>query len=406
MVEIRATQTEERRRVANVVSAALLHSYPDDETWDKSSPSWDASDSLSAWEGDECLGHAAGYRLDTIVPGGARLATSAIARVGVKATARRRGLASGLMRQLLVEAAGRGQVLASLRASEAVIYARFGFGIAGLASEIRFRPGEAGPIGGVAPGSMRLLEPDEILTALPPLYDRIASRPGIITRPEFFWKRYFEDALKQGGDAHLAAVHSDPSGTDDGFVHYHVKWDDTGTFEGKGEIFDLFGATPAVDLALWSYIADIDLIRVWTAEERPVDDTVRLAIPNQRAYTVTNGGWDEQWLRLLDVDAALSARTYGDVADAVTIAVDDDLFDANNGVWSIDGNGAKRLGGVQSHAADLATDVRTLATTYLGGFRWSALAAAGRVEVHDPTALTRADTLFLSPDAPFCGSFF
>ncbi len=408
MVEIRATRPEEWRTAANVVSLALLHSPPDDDVWEKSIPSWEGSDSLTAWDGSECLGHAAGYRVDTVVPGGARLPTSAVSRVGVRSTARRRGVASGLMRQLLIEAAERGQILASLRASEAVIYGRFGFGVAGVAAEIRFRPREVGGISGVAPGTMRILDPGEILSELPPLYDRIAQRPGIISRPEFMWTRYYDDALKKGGKADYVAVHLDPSGTADGFVHYSYKWNESSTFddaEGIGEIQDLFGATPAVELALWSYLADIDLVRTWTAGERPVDDPIRLAISNQRAYSIRVGGWDEQWLRLLDVDAALQARTYGD-ADAVTIAVEDDLFEANNGVWSIDRNGAKRLGGVRADAADLATDVRTLAATYLGGFRWSALASVGRVQVHDPEATSRADTLFLSPVAPFCGSFF
>lgn len=408
MVEIRATRPEERRRAADLVSLALLSSPVDDERWEKSVPSWDGSDSLSAWDGDECVGHASGYRVDTVVPGGARLSTSAVSRVGVRPTARRRGVASGLMRRLLTEAAARGQVLASLRASEAVIYGRFGFGVAGLASEVRFRPRDAGAIAGVAPGSMRILEPGDILSVLPPLYDRIARRPGAITRPDFFWRRYYEDAVKAGGDAHYVAVHLDPNGHEDGFAHYSYKWSESSTFEdaeGVGEIHDLFGATPAVELAMWSYIADIDLVRTWTASERPVDDVVRLAVPNQRAFSIRIGGWDEQWLRLLDVDAALQARTYGD-ADAVTIAVEDDLFDANAGVWAIDRNGAKQLGGVRADAADLVTDVRTLATTYLGGFRWSALAAAGRVQVHDVDALARADTLFLSAVAPFCGSFF
>lgn len=408
MVEIRATRPEERRQVANVVSAALLNSYPDDEAWEKSVASWEGSDSLSAWDGDECLGHAAGYRVDTIVPGGVRLATSAVSRVGVRPTARRRGIGSRLMRQLLLEAAERGQVLASLRASEAVIYGRFGFGVAGVASEIRFRPREAGPISGVAPGSVRILEPDEILTVVPPLYDRIARRPGIITRPDYFWKRYLDAALKAGGEAHYVAVHLDPSGNEDGFVHYRVKWNEVTTFEdaeGVGEIYDLVGATPDVELALWAYLADVDLVRTWTASERPVDDVIRLAISNQRAFSIRIGGWDEQWLRILDVDAALQARTYGD-ADAVTIAVEDDLLTSNTGVWTIDRNGAKRLGGVRADAADLVTDIRTLGAAYLGGFRWSAFAAAGRVQVHDPEALAPADMLFLSPVAPFCGSFF
>jgi Sterol carrier protein domain len=54
----------------------------------------------------------------------------------------------------------------------------------------------------------------------------------------------------------------------------------------------------------------------------------------------------------------------------------------------------------------LATDVATLAATYLGGVRWSALADVGRVEVRNDSALAPADTLFLHSPAPFCGSAF
>jgi len=408
MVEIRATRLEERRAAAGVFMTALMNAPPDDETWEQAGPSWDGSDSLSAWEGDQCVGHAGGYQVDTVVPGGARLATSAVTRVGVLPTARRRGVATRLMEQLLVEAAGRGQVLASLRASEAVIYGRFGFGIAGLASEISFDPRTAVPIGGVAPGSVRLIPPDRILDVLPPLYDRIATRPGIISRPEYLWRRYFEDALKDGGTADFVAVYADPGGHDDGFVHYGVKWTEP-TFAhtvGIGQIYDLFGATPAVELAMWTFLCDIDLVREWRAEERPVDEPVVLAIRDHRAYMPKLGGYDEQWLRLLDVDAALMARAYGDASGAVTIAVDDGLLEDNTGVWSIDSNGAKRLGGANPDSADLATDIATLSATYLGGFRWSALAAVGRVQVNDPEALVAADALFVSPIAPFCGSHF
>ena len=94
------------------------------------------------------------------------------------------------------------------------------------------------------------VEPGEILGVLPSLYDRVATRPGAISRPAYFWRRYYEDAIKLGGDAHWAAVHSDPSGRDDGFVHYHVKWADASfeDSEGVGEIYDLYGrALPFVE---------------------------------------------------------------------------------------------------------------------------------------------------------------
>lgn len=409
MVDIRVTAPDERRRVADLVSRSLLHAAPDDEQWERSVPSWDDSDSLSAWEGDELLGHVSAYRFETLVPGGAWLPTAGVARVGVSTTAKRRGVAAGLMTQLLQDAAARGQILSSLRASEAVIYRRFGYGIAGHGADIRFSPRVAGPIGGIAPGSMRILAPGEVLDVVPALYDRIARRPGALRRSRWMWERYYENALTTGGDAGYVAVHADPDGVDDGFVHYSVKWGESSNWDtavGAGEISDLFGETAAVELALWAFLADVDLVHTWTSDERPVDDVVRFAIANQRAFSLTNGGWDEQWLRLVDVDAALAARSYGPVSGALTVAVEDDVLPANTGVWSIDANGAKRLGGVNPESADLLTDVATLAATYLGGFRWSAFAGAGRIRVNDPAALPVADALFLTPEAPFCGSFF
>jgi hypothetical protein len=75
-------------------------------------------------------------------------------------------------------------------------------------------------------------------------------------------------------------------------------------------------------------------------------------------------------------------------------------------VWSIDANGAKRLGGVNPDIADVSCDVAGLAAAYLGGTRWSELVAVGRARAHDDDALVTADLLFTPNRAPFCGSFF
>ncbi len=407
MIEVRAPALEELREAARVVSTALLQAPHDDASWTKSEPSWKDCDSLTAWDDGRCVGHAGGYRLETVVPGGARVPTCAVTRVGVLSTHRRAGVGRRLLTQLLDEARGRGQPLASLRASEAVIYARYGFGVAGEACEITLDPRAARPIRAAeTTGSVRLLAREEIMDVLPPLYDRIATAPGVISRPEWLWRRYYEQALELGGDAELVAVHRNADGADDGFVHYGVKWKTESHLEpvGLGQVSDLFGATPAVELALWAYLCDVDLVRKWTGDERPVDELVRLAVADARAHDM-KAVWDEQWLRVLDVDAALRARTYGEAADGVTIAVSDERYPDNGGVWRIDAKGAARHE-VPVAEADLATDIATLAATYLGGVRWSSLAAVGRVEVRNPAVLPTADTLFLSARAPYCGSFF
>jgi predicted acetyltransferase len=414
MIEIRATTPDEYRAASDVVSTALLHAPISDDDWPKSLPSWEASDSISAWDGDRCVAHMAGYRFDTIVPGGARLSTNGVTRVGVLATHRRQGLARQMMTRLLTDAYERGQILASLRASETRIYQRYGFGLAGQMNEVNVVARTARPFHGAATGgSLRILRGDEILDVVRPIYDRIARRPGVLVRPDWMWERYLRNAITPSGDGEFVVVHSSPGpdGTpvDDGFVHYGVKWQ-TANFTpplGQGEVYDLWGADGSVELALWQYLCHIDLVQEWFGEERPVDDIASLAAADVRAYQA-RFRWDEQWLRLLDVETALGARTYGNGAGSsgtVTIAVTDELLPHNTGVWEIGDHGAKRVD-TEASTADLALDVRELAVVYLGGFRFSALASAGRVDVRRPDAVAVGDALFLTPEAPYCCSGF
>ncbi len=408
MIEIRTTAPEEYRAASALVSTALMHAPQNDEDWGKphNVSSWEGSDSLTAWDGDRCVGHAAGFRFDTRVPGGAWLATIGVTRVGVLSSHRRQGILRDLMTRLLTEALERGQVLASLRASETLIYQRFGFALAGECAEVIVNPVTALPIRGTAAGTMRILKPDEILETIKPIYERAATRPGVLARPDWMWQRYFENALELGGDAEFVAVHTSTEGVDDGFVHYAVKWT-TERFtppQGEGEVYDLWGTEPSVELALWDYLCHVDLVREWYGEERPVDEVAPLAVADRRSYR-SKMQWDEQWLCILDVDAALTARTYADLPGAITVAVVDDLLTQNAGVWEISSAGAKRTS-ASADDADLTIDVGALAAAYLGGTKWAALAAVGRVTARIPSVLTIADALFTVPEAPYCCSGF
>jgi predicted acetyltransferase len=408
MIEIRTTAPEEFRAASATVSTALLHAPASDDDWAKASvlPSWEGSDSLSAWDGDRCVGHASGFRFDTLVPGGAWLPTNGVTRVGVLGTHRRQGLLRAMLTRLLVEGAERGQVLASLRASETTIYQRFGFGLAGEQAECRLVPRKVLPIRGTASGSFRLLRTDEILDTVKPIYERAATRPGVISRPDWMWVRYFQNATEIGGDAEFVVVHTSDDGVDDGFAHYAVKWK-TANFtpaEGEGEIYDLWGTDASVELALWDYLCNLDLVREWYAEERPVDDAIQMAVTDRRGYEVRHT-WDEQWLRILDVDAALAARSYAEFASAFTVSVTDDIIEANNGVWEISSAGAKRTS-IDATDADIATDIGGISAAYLGGPKWTFLADAARIEARNPASLTAADALFAVPRAPYCCSGF
>ncbi len=401
-IEVRATKPEEYRRASNAVSAALLFPPHDDESWERARPSWDEQSSTSAWDGERCVGHASQFFVETTVPGGARLLTGAVTRVGVLPTHRRRGIATALLEALIAEAVQHKAALMSLRASEAVIYGRYGFGMAGEFTEIEIDTARARPVSGAATGgSFRLLMPHEIEEIALPIYAAsMHRRPGIVSRPASWWKRYLGDALR-GTKPSYVVVHFDRHGTADGFVHYDVAWNEDGPPGGHGEVHDVIGTSDATELALWAYVLDIDLIRTWKADERPLDDILRAAVADRRAYATTSVD-DEQWVRLVDVGAALSARTYNDANGSVTIAVTDEHVAANNGTWTIDAGGARST----DRNVDLATDISALSAAYLGGTGWHTLASAGRIEVRNDKAVAVADNLFASRPLPFSGSFF
>lgn len=401
---IRETAPGEYRTATEVVAAALMAPPPSDERWERSLPSWEQMVSYSAWDGDSCIGHVGQFVVDTVVPGGARVATGAVSRVGVLPTARRRGVATALMHELVRDAARREFPLMSLRASESTIYERFGFGLGGEFCQINLHPRTARPVrGGATDGSFRLLRPDEIADVVPELYDRVAfRRPGVITRPSSWTQRLFHNAIT-GEKASFVVVHTNAEGVDDGYAHYETEWDDDHADgpTGKGEILDVFGATDAVELALWQYLCDVDLVTTWKATERPIDDLVRFAATDVRAYRVRSVD-DEQWLRLVDVDRALTARTYRNVDGAVCIAVTDPILSSNDGVWRVDAGGAQRV----ERDPDLSGDVAAVSAPYLGGASWKALVATGRITEHTPGAAAIADDLFRSDPLPFCGTFF
>jgi predicted acetyltransferase len=110
---------------------------------------------------------------------------------------------------------------------------------------------------------------------------------------------------------------------------------------------------------------------------------------------------DGLWVRLVDVGAALSARSYA--ADGtVVFDVIDEFCPWNEGRWRLADGRAKRT----TAAAQLRCDVRMLGSVYLGGFSFSELVRGGRVEELRRGAAARADALFATDRAPWCPEIF
>jgi predicted acetyltransferase len=404
-IEFRPPAADELRQAGRTVSMALMFPPYDDALWEQRRSTWEETTSIAAFDGAECVGHAGQFIVDTHVPGGARLATGAVTRVGVMPTHRRRGVATGLMHGLIERSAQDGLVLMSLRASEAVIYRRFGFGVAGDYASVRIDPVRARPVrGATTAGSFRVLSGSEVLATAAPVYERFAhTRPGTISRPESFHRRYMEHAIKEDKPS-FVVVHTGDTGEVDGYAHYSVAWnEDPDGHGGKGEIHDVIAADAGVELALWQYLMAIDLVRSWSADERPLDDLARDAFTDRRAYEIKSID-DEQWLRLVDADAALRGRTYNAAHGSVTIAVTDPVLPNNSAAWSVSAEGAVRCD--DGAAPDLTAEIGAVSAAYLGGTSWQRLALIGEVTEHTPGTAAIADALFASRPLPYCGSFF
>ncbi|HEX9334889.1 MAG TPA: sterol carrier protein domain-containing protein, partial [Pseudonocardiaceae bacterium] len=110
---------------------------------------------------------------------------------------------------------------------------------------------------------------------------------------------------------------------------------------------------------------------------------------------------DETWLRIVDVQQALAARSFGS-ADSIVIEVRDPLLPANSGRYRIGDGPARPV----SEPAELAMDAAVLATIYLGDVLPSALAATGHLTAIKDDAVAAADRLFAITASPWCGSYF
>ncbi|GAA3566050.1 GNAT family N-acetyltransferase [Amycolatopsis ultiminotia] len=355
---------------------------------------------LGALEGAQVVGSADSYRSWLAVPGGARVPHAAVTHVGVLPTHRRRGIVTRLLTHQLRDVAGRGEAVASLRASEAVIYERFGYGVASSARPVRVDLHRAGLRPEVpAGGTVRLVDRAVTTGALAEIYDRV-RRTGAIGRPAGWW-RLQEITRAAGSVPHYVVVHS-TDGVDDGYAVYHpVPADDWFTSRDKTvTVTDFVSLTDSAQAGLWRHLLSLDLVDVLAFDALALDDPLPLAVTDRRAVHLGSAR-DETWLRLVDVEAALRERAWGD-ADPVVLEVRDPILDGNNGTFELGPKTVRRT----DAAADLGVDVATLAAAYLGGTRWRHLAAAGRVTVHDPDAVRRADELFATTALPFAGTVF
>ncbi|MDQ0601740.1 putative acetyltransferase [Streptomyces canus] len=359
--------------------------------------------SFGVWDGDACVGTAGAFSFRLTVPGGASVRAAGVTMVSVAATHRRRGVLTAMMRRQLDDVREWGWPLAVLTASEPAIYGRFGYGVGTYAvtGEIDTKQVRLSVPPGTDDVRLRYAEPADSLGACEAVYARVApSRPGMVARTPG-WERLMLLDPESGreGASPLQCVVAERDGEVVGYARFQVKpdWEPTGP-QGKVLLRDVEAPDPAVYAALWRFLFDIDLTSKLLTRGRPVDDAWQYLVSDIRRCSLRVR--DSLHVRLVEVGAALEARTYQAPVDVV-FEVADDFCPWNAGRWRLSGDAKGATCERTTDPADLALSVRELGAAYLGGVSLASLGAAGRVRELRRGALGEAAVGFGSAVAPW-----
>lgn len=364
---------------------------------------------VAAREGASVVGCGGVLSLELTVPGPATVPCGGVTFVGVLPSHRRRGILTRMMRRMLDDAAARGEPVVALIASESVIYGRFGFGMATMTATYELeRPSATLAHPPAVGGRFRMVEPDEARALVPEVFDRVRrGRVGEVSRSPGWWARLFADRPDDRGGLSRAffVVHEDGSGKPDGYAVYRMRhrWDVTP--QHTLHLQEVAAADPAVRTALIQFCCNVDLVSRVRLAHFPVEEPFRYVLADPRRLTCSVLA-DHLWVRVLDVAAALSARTWGAEGRLVLEVTDSFRPDAGGRFvveGSPEGGSCRRAGGA---SPELVLSAADLGACYLGGTSLATLAAAGRVREAAPGALARAEAMFRAVPAPYCDTDF
>ena len=368
----------------------------------------------SALEMDRCLlavtpegrpvGTAGAYSFELTLPGEILVPAPGVTAVGVLPSHRRRGILSAMMRHQLTEVRDRGEFLAVLLASEAVIYRRFGYGPATYTGRLTVphhraalalpRAREAAATADT--GAVEVLRRADCGEVLEELYDRYRrAQPGALSRPHRWWASGAGRPPISPAPRYVA-VHRDADGVPDGYASYSL----------ESEILtvdETIATNDAAFTALARFVLEHDLVTQVVFKHVPPGHPLRWQLTDFRAGQVSHDT-DWLWVRLLDVPRALTTR--GWFTDGELVLDVDDPFLGEHHRYLLTVRDGKADCVPTDLEPDLSLDVSDLGSIYLGGTAPSTLVRAGHVRAHHPGAAPLADNLFRTERPPHCLHWF
>ena len=187
-------------------------------------------------------------------------------------------------------------------------------------------------------------------------------------------------------------------GVAEGYATYRVKgeWED-GMPKGEVQAIEVFATSPRAAREIWRFLHSVD------RRSGQVHARSGIAAPARGEATsvrLASSYADALWLRLVDLDAALKARSYRH-GESVVLEVTDELCPWNAGRYRV-GDDAGRT----EDTADIALDTADLASAYLGAFDFHRLVQEGRADERREGAAEAATLLFRTDLPPYCPEVF
>jgi predicted acetyltransferase len=342
--------------------------------------------SVVACDGDDIVGMSHYLDLQLTVPGGTVLPVAGVTLVAVAPTHRRRGILRAMYTELHDRIAGARYPIAGLTASEGGIYGRFGYGPATIEQEMSVDRGLARfRVDAPDPGGVRIVKPADHRDELVEIYERWRQcTPGGLVRPQALWDELLADreSVRRGGTQWFAFLHPD------GYAMYRVFGDDP-MFVRVGEFR---AVTTDAHVALCRALLGLDLMEKVVFGTHPADPLPYL-LTDPRLARLTHYE-DDLWLRIMDIPAALEARSYqAELAAVVEIS---DGFRSDGGRFDLQIRDHKARCAPTDAPADVQMDLDVLGSLYLGGHRASVFASANRLHAKDSAIVQRLDAAFVS----------
>ncbi len=395
------------RKIAEVDETAFGEGFSDEEI---SSPLFGVLDddrTFLAWEADQVVGVSANFSLEVSVPGGS-VPAAGVTFIGVRPTHRRRGVMTTMLDNLHADGLSRSEPIAVLWAAETAIYPRFGYGRATrrLFTEIKRAHGGLSNAPEDSSIRLRMMNSSDDYSLTQPIYSAVRGARGGVPAMDDRWharQTWDPPSSRNGASSLYTVVAEDDTGVR-GFMRYNVKpdWNDSHD-DGTLNIYRLMSADPAAHAALWRYAVTFDLMAKVKWFNAPVDDPIQLWLEYPRH--ATRQIEDALYVRVLDLQSAIAARTLSTECDVV-VDITDNRFPENAGRWRIAGGPKGTTCERTKEPADVALDIRLIGAAYLGDASLHEFAKAGWIEELRPGAVTALDGALRTETPPYCPFIF